>query len=182
MVFECFLCSKPFYSRYKLDIHFVTHTGEKPFKCEVCGNRFAHKGSLDRHNRIHTGEKPFACSYCEKRFTTKSNLKVHLAIRHQTIATSRGHPNAYSNARVEELQKNHEHSEKHENIIPNKNDVFRRNTYGNTLKKIQLSRMFEKSSVKKDEPKKNQNCKFCFEVFGSFPKEDFNEDGCYLPC
>ena len=163
MVFECFLCSKPFYSRYKLDIHFVTHTGEKPFKCKVCGNRFAHKGSFDRHNRIHTGEKPFACSYCEKRFITKSQVKKHLAKHHPTMDVSGCHPEACTNARIKERQKNHGVSEKNEKIIYNGNNVCKRITDSDTWKKIQ------------------PNCKFCTEVFGSFPVKDFNEHGCYLP-
>ena len=177
MVFECFLCSMTFYSKYNLDNHFRTHTGEKPFKCEDCGKRFAQKGTLKRHKLIHTKEKPFACSYCERRFISNSHLDLHFAIYHPTSDTDE-----YCNARIQEKQKNHKLSEKNEMVALKENDVFRRDSNSNTLKNIQLPRIFEKSSDKKDEPMKNQYCKFCSEVFGSFPKEDFNEDGCYLPC
>ncbi|XP_070836613.1 B-cell CLL/lymphoma 6 member B protein-like [Chaetodon trifascialis] len=75
---SCELCGKTFANPSALRIHFVVHTGEKPFRCNLCGKRFTQKGNLKCHLRIHTGEKPFCCGKCGKTFTQKVNLNHHL--------------------------------------------------------------------------------------------------------
>ncbi|XP_026182026.1 zinc finger and SCAN domain-containing protein 21-like [Mastacembelus armatus] len=75
---SCELCGKSFANPSALRVHYVVHTGEKPFWCSLCGKRFTQKGNLKCHQRIHTGERPFLCVKCGKTFTQKVNLNHHL--------------------------------------------------------------------------------------------------------
>ncbi|XP_043955589.1 zinc finger protein 300-like isoform X3 [Gambusia affinis] len=75
---SCELCGKIFANQSALRIHYVVHTGEKPYRCSLCGKRFTQKGNLKCHLRIHTGERPFLCVKCGKTFTQKVNLNHHL--------------------------------------------------------------------------------------------------------
>ncbi|XP_068606444.1 gastrula zinc finger protein XlCGF49.1-like [Brachionichthys hirsutus] len=75
---SCELCGKAFANQSALRIHYVVHTGEKPYRCSLCGKRFTQKGNLKCHLRIHTGERPFRCGRCGKTFTQKVNLNHHL--------------------------------------------------------------------------------------------------------
>uniref|UniRef100_G1QJT6 Spalt like transcription factor 1 n=1 Tax=Nomascus leucogenys TaxID=61853 RepID=G1QJT6_NOMLE len=90
----CDICGKTFACQSALDIHYRSHTKERPFICTVCNCGFSTKGNLKQHmlthqmqdsssalqihERTHTGEKPFACTICGRAFTTKGNLKVHM--------------------------------------------------------------------------------------------------------
>ena len=75
---SCELCGKTFANPSALRIHYVVHTGEKPYRCSLCGKGFTQKGNLKCHLRIHTGERPFRCVKCGKTFTQKVNLNHHL--------------------------------------------------------------------------------------------------------
>ncbi|GBN90107.1 Histone-lysine N-methyltransferase PRDM9 [Araneus ventricosus] len=75
--FVCGLCHKEFAGSWEFDIHYRTHTGEKPLMCEVCKRGFTRKGDLNRHYRTHTSEKPFVCHICQKGFSLKFNLETH---------------------------------------------------------------------------------------------------------
>ena len=49
----------------------------KAFKCDVCLKIFLNKSKLERHYRTHTGEKPFACLICNRKFAQKAILVQH---------------------------------------------------------------------------------------------------------
>jgi uncharacterized Zn-finger protein len=51
--YACPHCDKNPATKYKLERHLRTHTGEKPFGCEVCLSRFNQKSSLKTHSNIH---------------------------------------------------------------------------------------------------------------------------------
>ncbi|KAK3526044.1 hypothetical protein QTP70_012805 [Hemibagrus guttatus] len=50
--------------------------------CDVCNKMFACQSALDIHYRSHTKERPFLCTVCFKGFSTKGNLKQHM-LTHQ---------------------------------------------------------------------------------------------------
>lgn len=84
---SCELCGKIFNNPSALRIHYVVHTGEKPYKCSLCEKQFTQKGNLKCHMRIHTGDRPFRCVECGKTFTQKVNLSHHMmAHSNQDIA------------------------------------------------------------------------------------------------
>lgn len=50
--------------------------------CDICGKTFACQSALDIHYRSHTKERPFICTTCSRGFSTKGNLKQHM-LTHQ---------------------------------------------------------------------------------------------------
>ncbi|XP_045674794.1 sal-like protein 1 [Phyllostomus hastatus] len=50
--------------------------------CDICGKTFACQSALDIHYRSHTKERPFICTVCNRGFSTKGNLKQHM-LTHQ---------------------------------------------------------------------------------------------------
>ncbi|XP_039512580.1 sal-like protein 1 isoform X2 [Pimephales promelas] len=50
--------------------------------CDVCNKAFACQSALDIHYRSHTKERPFICTACNRGFSTKGNLKQHM-LTHQ---------------------------------------------------------------------------------------------------
>ncbi|EGW08721.1 Sal-like protein 1 [Cricetulus griseus] len=47
--------------------------------CDICGKTFACQSALDIHYRSHTKERPFICTVCSRGFSTKGNLKQHMS-------------------------------------------------------------------------------------------------------
>lgn len=52
----CKYCAKIMETKYKLERHLRTHTGERPFECEKCNAKFNQKSSLKTHSHIHARE------------------------------------------------------------------------------------------------------------------------------
>ncbi|MBN3272133.1 SALL1 protein, partial [Polyodon spathula] len=50
--------------------------------CDICGKTFACQSALDIHYRSHTKERPFICTACNRGFSTRGNLKQHM-LTHQ---------------------------------------------------------------------------------------------------
>lgn len=46
--------------------------------CNICFKTFACRSALDIHYRSHTKERPFKCEVCDRSFTTKGNMKQHM--------------------------------------------------------------------------------------------------------
>ncbi|XP_045600633.2 uncharacterized protein [Procambarus clarkii] len=75
---RCDVCGREFDRRSRLDAHYKTHTGERPFACPFCGKSFASKGNCNTHMRVHTRERPYQCPHCEKRFSQHGQLVIHI--------------------------------------------------------------------------------------------------------
>ena len=75
------VCGKLYAGKQKVDTHWMTHTGEKPYKCNFagCGKAFKTSSELTKHRRMHTGERPYKCDFggCNASFSQKQTLIVH---------------------------------------------------------------------------------------------------------
>ncbi|CAI5437940.1 unnamed protein product [Caenorhabditis angaria] len=62
-----------------------------PNQCILCRRVLSCKSALQMHYRTHTGERPFKCKICQRAFTTKGNLKTHMGV-HRTKHSFRNLP------------------------------------------------------------------------------------------
>ena len=46
--------------------------------CNICFKTFACHSALEIHYRSHTKERPFKCAICDRGFSTKGNMKQHM--------------------------------------------------------------------------------------------------------
>ena len=78
---ECAICHRVLSCRSALQMHYRTHTGERPYKCKLCSRTFTTKGNLKTHMSIHRG-KTFQrqlqkCLICSREFSNPLVLQQH---------------------------------------------------------------------------------------------------------
>lgn len=68
---QCIICHRVLSCKSALQMHYRTHTGERPFKCKICGRAFTTKGNLKTHMGVHRAKPPLRvlhqCPVCHKR-------------------------------------------------------------------------------------------------------------------
>ena len=52
--------------------------GNKDFRCPFCSNKYRTKYYMQYHIRTHTGEQPFKCYLCNKKYNQKSRCNAHV--------------------------------------------------------------------------------------------------------
>lgn len=82
--FVCDKCRKRFRRRAHLDIHLLTHTGERPFACDLCDYTATRQHCLTAHKRTHTSFRPFKCKKCAYSASDLSSFKRHMICLHPT--------------------------------------------------------------------------------------------------
>jgi DNA-directed RNA polymerase subunit RPC12/RpoP len=53
---QCAVCLRVLSCRSALQMHYRTHTGERPYRCQICGRAFATKGNWKTHTNVHRGK------------------------------------------------------------------------------------------------------------------------------
>ncbi len=77
--FQCPDCPKAFQRKQQLQVHHVTHTGEKHHLCTECGNAFSSVSTLiDHKKRLHLKLRDHKCNDCPKAFFTRQELASHV--------------------------------------------------------------------------------------------------------
>ena len=78
-------CEKKYSIQTRLQVHYRTHIGKKPYICRFCQKAFNEKGNLKTHERFHSEIRPFKCNECNKTYKTNGHLKDHIEIQHMKI-------------------------------------------------------------------------------------------------
>ncbi|PIO24875.1 hypothetical protein AB205_0216340 [Aquarana catesbeiana] len=73
----CSECGKKFSNMKALLLHFMRHTGERPFVCMGCGKTFASQVCLNNHYGLNSKKKQYECLECGKQFSLKQSLIKH---------------------------------------------------------------------------------------------------------
>ncbi|ELU11409.1 hypothetical protein CAPTEDRAFT_105408, partial [Capitella teleta] len=79
---QCAICHRILSCKSALQMHYRTHTGERPFRCKICGRAFTTKGNLKTHMGVHRAKPPLRmmhqCPVCHKQFTNSLVLQQHI--------------------------------------------------------------------------------------------------------
>ena len=94
---ECVICHRVLSCKSALQMHYRTHTGERPFKCRICGRAFTTKGNLKTHMGVHRAKPPMRmfhqCPVCHKKYANALVLQQH-------IRTHTGEPTELSQEQI----------------------------------------------------------------------------------
>ncbi|XP_073986824.1 homeotic protein spalt-major-like isoform X4 [Rhodnius prolixus] len=81
---QCVICHRVLSCKSALQMHYRTHTGERPFRCKICGRAFTTKGNLKTHMGVHRIKPPMRmlhqCPVCHKKFTNGLVLQQHIRL------------------------------------------------------------------------------------------------------
>ncbi|KAJ8306789.1 hypothetical protein KUTeg_015659 [Tegillarca granosa] len=79
---QCVICHRVLSCKSALQMHYRTHTGERPFRCKICSRAFTTKGNLKTHMGVHRMKPPLRmmhqCPVCHKSFTNLLVLQQHI--------------------------------------------------------------------------------------------------------
>ena len=66
-------------------MHYIMHSGEKPFACQICDRKCVVKFSLVRDKATHSDVRSLKCSICPEGtfFKTKEQLKDHMIFHYE---------------------------------------------------------------------------------------------------
>lgn len=89
---QCIICHRVLSCKSALQMHYRTHTGERPFKCKICGRAFTTKGNLKTHMGVHRVKPPLRilhqCPVCHKQFTNALVIVIFIFLSFASIIIS----------------------------------------------------------------------------------------------
>lgn len=81
---QCVVCHRVLSCKSALQMHYRTHTGERPFRCRICGRAFTTKGNLKTHMSVHRMKPPLRalhqCPVCHRKFSNALVLQQHIRL------------------------------------------------------------------------------------------------------